>query len=102
VWERATRVARVALRAVADAAKGILQIDLTGFVASPGARGGIFCPKMGIRGTNVRYYMYVIVPLLHYHYNGVRTSPLAVCSPRQRFPDADFRPHSSANGGTPA
>jgi hypothetical protein len=64
VWGRGGRVLRVALRAVADAAKGIPRIDLTGYSASPGAKGYFFCPKMGICGDNVRKYMYVIVHLL--------------------------------------
>ena len=83
----ASRVVRVALRAAVDAARGIPRIDRTGFFASPGARGYIFCPKMGICGTNVRKYTYSIVHLLHYYYNGVRTAPLAVSSPRRRSPD---------------
>ena len=77
----ASRVLTIALRAVADAAMGILKIDRTGFVATPGAKGYVFCPKMGISDTNVRKYTYVIVHLFHYYYNCVRTAPLDVCSP---------------------
>ena len=64
MWGRGGRVVRVALRAIVGPAMGILKIDRTGFSASPGAKGYFFCPKMGIRGNNVRKYMYVIVHLL--------------------------------------
>ena len=64
MWGRGGRVVRVALRAVVGPAMGILEIDRTGFSASPGAKGYFFCPKMGICGDNVRKYMYAIVHLL--------------------------------------
>ena len=87
MWGRGGRVVRVALRAIVGPAMGILKIDRTGFSASPGAKGYFFCPKMGINGNNVRKYTYIVVHLPHYYYNGVRTAPLAVCSPRQRSPE---------------
>ena len=63
MWGRGGRVVRVALRAVVGPAMGILEIDRTGFSASPGAKGYFFCPKMGICSDNVRKYMYAIVHL---------------------------------------
>ena len=63
MWGRGGRVVRVALRAVVGPAMGILKIDRSGFAASPGAKGYIFCPKMGISGNNVRQCTYVTVHL---------------------------------------